>query len=346
MHTALRALGWTPFFQQQLSAEDLAQLTPARVARMHRASLTLWLAGGELDWPLINLTPDAGLPVVGDWVLIDPGREKIVRVLERATFLERRAAGHRLEAQPIVANLDTLMIVTSCNQDFNLRRIERYLVLAREGGVDPVVLLTKKDLHPDPESLVQAVRALDGQVPVLLVNLLCAEDLAMLGPWRVEGRTLGLMGSSGVGKSTLTNALCETGQATQAVRAQDAKGRHTTIARSLHRMRDGGLLIDTPGMRELQLLVSDEAIDDAFEDVRALAQTCRFADCTHQQEPGCAVQAAVADGRLAADRLASYLKLQREHEATLQSLEEKRRRTRSRGKLYRSAQRHKQDRRR
>ena len=260
----------------------------------------------------------AELPVVGDWVVVAPRPDDssgtITAVLPRHTKFSRKTAWQAAEEQVLAANVDVAFLVTSLNEDLNLRRLERYLILAWESGARPVVVLTKADLHPAPELAVAEVATIAGGVPIQVISSLTGDGLdevrAMLGP----GSTAVLLGSSGVGKSTLVNTLAgEELLATQELRS-DGKGRHTTTHRELVQLPTGGLVIDTPGIRELQLWVADEGIDEAFEDITELFTRCRFSDCAHDREPGCAVHAALDDGTLTAERWDSYLKLQRELE--------------------------------
>ena len=228
-------------------------------------------------------------------------------------------------------------MVSSLNQDFNLNRIERYLALANEAGVEPVVVLTKADCCENPQSYTQQVQALDQLLMVVTVNSLDPDSVNKLEPWCCTGKTVALLGSSGVGKSTLLNTLSgKTVQLTHSIREDDDKGRHTTTGRSLHLLPTGGLLLDTPGMRELQLANCEHGIEETFTDIRELATQCKFTDCQHQNEPGCSVRAAINAGKLDERRLTSYLKLMREQAFNQATLAEKRARDRSLGRYYRS----------
>lgn len=329
----LRELGWGAQFQCQLDLDEIAATVPLRVAAIHRAGPDLIGAAG----PRRVAADPTGL-AVGDWLLADPATGALVRVLERKTLLQRRAAGTGRAAQLIAANVDTLFVVSSCNADFNPARIERYLALARQAGIVPVLVLTKADTCDDPAAYVAASGGIDPMLVVEAVNARDPVDVARLAPWCGVGETVALAGSSGVGKSTLINALAGTAVATQGIREDDAKGRHTTTARALHRLPAGGWLIDTPGMRELRLHDVAEGIDAVFDDVAALAGTCRFTDCAHEREPGCAVQAAIAAGDLDPDRLARWRKLRREDARNTASLAEQRRADREFGKHVRSIQ--------
>ncbi|MCG8420764.1 MAG: ribosome small subunit-dependent GTPase A [Proteobacteria bacterium] len=257
-------------------------------------------------------------PAVGDWVAVRPGRKDdtatIAHLFERRSRFVRQAAGRRGEAQVVAANIDAVFVVTSLNRDFNVRRIERYLTTVGESGARPVIVLNKVDLCSDPGPFLDALAAVAPDVPVLLVSALERHGLAELRVHIKRGETVALVGSSGVGKSTLINWLV--GRAIQAVgdvREDDGRGRHTTTHRELIVMPDGGILIDTPGMRELQLWSGGDGVKDTFAELEELATRCRFRDCSHQGEPGCAIVAAVESGQLDRGRLASYFKLKREH---------------------------------
>ncbi|MBY5920746.1 ribosome small subunit-dependent GTPase A [Ferrimonas balearica] len=330
----LAQLGWKPFYQQQLSLEQW-DCRPARVMMVHRNRVVLLSEQGYQDLSLTHLMPAFA---VGDWVLLTEEGE-FATLLERQSLFRRRAAGPGIDEQLIAANIDTLLVVSSCNDDFNLNRLERYLALAYEAEVEPVVVLTKADLHPDPEGLLRQVQALDPLLMVVAINALDAEAANALAPWCSQGRTVALMGSSGVGKSTLINTLLGGEvQSTAGIREDDSKGRHTTTGRSLHPMVQGGLLLDTPGMRELQLTDCEQGVNDAFAEITAFAAQCRFGDCQHENEPGCAVRNAVEEGTLSERRLASYRKLMREQAHNSATLAEKRFRDKAFGKHCRLVQ--------
>ena len=262
--------------------------------------------------------------VVGDWLLVNE-HQQFVRLLERYSCFKRKSAGTGHDYQLIAANVDTAFIVCSMNEDFNPSRIERYLALAETADAEPVVVLTKADLTDQPERWTDNVRRLSKQLQVVAVNALDTHCGETLSDWLQPGNTVVMLGSSGVGKSTLTNSLLgESRQSTQSIREDDAKGRHTTTGRSLIPLPQGGLILDTPGMRELQLADCHDGIVSAFADIQRLAEACRFADCQHDQEPGCAVQAAVEQGSLDARRLANYQKLLREDALNSASLAQRR----------------------
>jgi len=325
--------GWSQFFQSQLSVADLARFSPVRVFAVHRNGLDVAGADYSGRVPPLAGDDDEAEATIGDWLLVDRDSGAPERVLQRKSLFKRKAAGTGRRVQLIAANVDTLFIVTSCNQDFNVARLERYLALAREADVTPVIVLTKADLTDDPRSFVARAARL---MPGLLVECLdarAADEAAHLKPWCGAGETVALVGSSGVGKSTLINTLTGGDIATRAIREDDAHGRHTTTGRALHRLKAGGLLMDTPGMRELQLADAGEGIEDVFADIVALAGTCRFADCSHEGEPGCAVRAALEDGTLDPARYARYRKLAREDAHNSAALHERRARERDFGRM-------------
>ena len=306
---ALIDLGWAEFFSAQLSSDE-TELEPARVSAVHRARLSALAAEGQVELTLGPHITTAEF-AVGDWVLADPHTHRFVRMLERRTLLQRPAEGRR-PLQLAAANVDTLFIVTSSNADFNPARLERYLALANDAGTNPVIVLTKADLADDRDYAAEAA-ALQRDLPVVSVNGKSADAAEALAQWCGTGQTVALVGSSGVGKSTLVNTLVgrtEAPQQTGAIREQDGKGRHTTTARSLHPIAGGGLVIDTPGIRNLQLSDVAFGIDTLFAEITELAPLCKFRNCTHDHEPGCAVLAAVKAGTLDPDRLSRWRKLQ------------------------------------
>lgn len=317
-------LGWGPFFEAQVEVDERRQFLPARVAEEGRGVYRLfaergeWLAelAGRLRFEAVER---AELPAVGDWVLARPpqgeGRALIQRVLPRRGSFSRKVAGRRVDEQVIAANIDTVFLVTSMNREFNLRRIERYLTLVWESGARPVVLLNKADRVEDTSTWQRQAESVSMGVPILVTSGLTGAGLSGLREYVTPGTTAALLGSSGVGKSTLINALVGNGRLrTGAIREDDDRGRHITTARQMIPVPGGGLLIDTPGMRELQMWDSSEGLDHAFVDIEALALQCRFGDCRHLHEPGCAVRRGVSEGALEAARVESYHKLQREQQ--------------------------------
>jgi ribosome biogenesis GTPase len=339
--TALERLGWGPAFASQIDADTLTETPPVRVVAVHRSGLQVM--GDGVD----KTIPPGPEATVGDWLLYDRARPRSSRVLDRKSLIKRRAPGTGREVQLIAANIDTVFIVTSCNADFNVARLERYVALGLKAGIEPVIILTKADLTVDTAPYVDAARAVSGRVPVVALDARGAEPAQALVAWCKPGRTVAFLGSSGVGKSTLTNTLLGTQAiATQAIREDDAKGRHTTTRRALHAMRDGCLVLDTPGMRELQLTDAATGIADVFEDIGALTACCRFTNCQHETEPGCAILTAIEDGSLDPARLARWRKLRAEDAFNAASLADRREKDRAFGKLVRSAINAKSDRKR
>lgn len=336
---SLRELGWGAYFSAQLTAEELADGLPARVFSVQRNGVSVAFEGGGADVPLggrwFQLEPE-DRPTIGDWVVLDAPRTAIRRLLDRKSLLKRVPPGRERDIQLIAANVDTVFLVTSCNDEFNPSRLERYLALALDAGVEPVVVLTKADLAERAEDFVEQVRSLKRDVAVELVDARNPDSLAGVRAWCVRGQTVALLGSSGVGKSTLVNSLSgATVQLTREARDDDDRGRHTTTGRSLHVLPDGGLLVDNPGMRELSLADVDVSAGDLFDDIEALAARCRFRDCGHESEPGCAVRAALEEGVLDPRRLESYRKLKREEARHTETVAETRERFRAQGRRNR-----------
>jgi ribosome biogenesis GTPase len=314
--STLAQLGWNPFFSDQVSVTEDCRCQAVRVISVHRGMVTVSGEGidGSISSSLTEPKGPEDRPTVGDWLLINRADRSLVRILDRTSLFKRPAPGDDRRLQLIAANVDTLFIVTSCDQDFNVPRIERYLVLAREVGVRPVVVLTKADLALAPERFVEAARALQPKLQVELVNGRDPISVARLAAHCGRGETVALVGSSGVGKSTLVNTLKGSDSiATQAVRENDGKGLHTTTVREMHRLGSGsegrGWLVDTPGMRELQMSEVTFGVAEVFDDVLAVSFECRFTNCTHADEPGCAVRLAIAEGALAPARVARWRKL-------------------------------------
>ena len=325
----LEDLGWKAYFGDQLTEEEAERCHPVRVMAVHRGKIAVTGAGSQgLIAPNIPGAGPADIhPTVGDWLLVDGDTLQPIRVLHRMNLFKRRAPGDRRKEQMIAANVDTLFIVASCNQDFSVARLERYLVLAREVGVNPVVVLTKTDLTDTPEAFATAARGIEAGLLVETVNGRDPASVACLARWCGKGETVALLGSSGVGKSTLVNTLRGSDSiTTQAIRAGDATGRHTTTVREMHRLDLGGWLLDTPGMRELQLFDATTGIAEVFDDFALVAQDCRFSDCAHGTEPGCAIRAAIATGSLTEVRFDRWRKLATEDSVNAAQLTRRRRR--------------------
>jgi len=349
----LTQLGWDATRAEQFEPHAAAGLIPGRVAVQHRGAYDVLTERGELRCDVAGRLYDessspADLPAVGDWVGVSPRLDEqagtIQAILPRRTKFSRKTAWQATEEQVVAANVDVVFLVTSLNEDLNLRRLERYLILARESGAEPVILLTKSDLATDVDERLEDVRSIAFDIPVHALSNVTGEGLDAVLAYLPPGVTAALLGSSGVGKSTLINRLVgEELLATREIR-DDGRGRHTTARRELVQLPGGGLVIDTPGMRELQLWVADEGLEEAFVDVTSLFEHCRFSDCSHESEPGCAVKAALADGTLAPERWRSYLQLQAELEHLERRLDkraasEARRRWRSLSREGRAARR-------
>lgn len=337
---ALTSIGWGPYFQQQLCSDDWDSCLVFRVVAVHRGQLTL--SNGERDVTLSlsgkMLTQDRlQQATIGDWVMLSREDGAFVRLLGRKSLFKRKAAGTANLHQMVAANVDTLFIVTSCNDDFNLSRLERYLALAYAAEVTPVVILTKVDLCDSPEEYISQVKSLDRDLMVEAVNALDTTDMSVVHGWCKRGQTVALMGSSGVGKSTLANSLGAEAQKVGGIREGDAKGRHTTTHRSLLQLKDGAILLDSPGMRELQITDCEEGVTAVFADIDLLSQSCRFKDCAHKGEPHCAVQDAIEGGTLAPRRLKNYNKLMAEQRYNSSTLAERRKSDKTFGKHIKSA---------
>ena len=314
--STLFELGWKPFFSEQLAQDEERGCQPVRVMSVHRGMVTV--AGDDFHDSISSSVLDPrgpeDRPTVGDWLLIDSPGRSIVRILDRTSLFKRSAPGNDRRLQLIAANVDTLFVVTSCDQDFNVARLERYLVLAGEVGVRVVIVLTKADLSPHPAGFVEAARLLQAGVQAQLIDARNPESVACLAEHCGAGDTVALVGSSGVGKSTLINTMTASNSiATQAVRESDGKGLHTTTVREMHRLgfgrQGGGWLVDTPGMRELQMSDVTSGLAEVFDDIVGITLQCRFTNCMHTDEPQCAIRAAAAEGRIDPARLARWRKL-------------------------------------
>jgi len=315
----LESLGWDASFADAFRPFEQDGLAPARVAVEHRSEYVVYAEDGELRAELAGrLRHGDEHPAVGDWVAVAlrtaEGRATIQAVLPHRSAFVRKVARSETKPQVVAANVDVVFVVCGLDTNYSARRIERYLTLAWESGAQPVVLLTKADLCDEVEARVYEIESVAFGVPVHSVSAPHGDGVETVRAYVPAGRTAALLGSSGVGKSTLVNTLVgEELLATREIR-EDGRGRHTTTHRQLVPLPHGGLVLDTPGMRELQLWDADEGLHTAFADVDALAAECRFADCAHRHEPGCAVRAALADGALDVERFESWQKLRRELE--------------------------------
>lgn len=333
---ALCAIGWNQFFEEQLASIDGAGFVLARVSAHHGSQVELYGEDGEYRAP-VRSAEAAGKVAVGDWLVLNAADGRAIRRLERKTVLARKAAGEEAKAQILVTNVDTVFIVSSCNEDFNLARLERYLAMALQAGATPVVVLTKADLCEDPAALADRARGLHPGLSVEVMDARRPEQAEVLRAWCGPGQSVALLGSSGVGKSTLAGVLGAGDLATGGIREKDGKGKHTTTSRSLHLLPTGGVLVDNPGVREFQLGECDEGVADLFEDVLRVIAECKFSDCRHEGEPGCAVRAAIASGELDERRYASFVKLQEEQARNARTLAARRERERKQGKTYKAA---------
>ena len=314
--TRLLAIGWPDDAAARATLESLPAGRLARVSAQHRSGYTVATAVDQefsaqalAAWMRPRF-PAEERAVVGDWVLLEPIAEQIVALLPRRTLLKRAAAGESYKQQPIAANVDTVLVVSGLDMDFNPRRLERYLLLVRASGAEPVLVLTKNDLHPDTDVAALLAGIAAHGVAIHRVNAKDPASVAVLHRYLGPGHSAVLIGSSGAGKSTLTNTLLGTQKIkTATVRENDSRGRHTTTHRALIALPQGGCLIDSPGMRELKLTGEESLEEGGFEDIEALASQCRFSDCRHNGEPGCAIAAALESGALDAQRYAGWRKL-------------------------------------
>ena len=322
-------LGWTAHFARQAEADAIH---PLRITEVHRTAVTALGPNGAVS---LTVEDGTGTLAVGDWVAATGGA--VVRLFDRESGLKRQAAGEASREQLIAANITTLGIVTSCNADFNERRLERYLVLAADAGCLPLVILTKADQTADANEYVRRTERLSPLLTAIAIDATDPLEIKRLHAWCRPGDTLALVGSSGVGKTTIRNALTGEEAATQGIREDDAKGRHTTTSRAMVRTVAGGWLIDTPGMRALPLIDVSDGIEAVFADIEDLTLSCRFSDCAHETEPGCAVQAAVANGTLEADRIRRWRKLKAEDMRNSESVAEERKRDKGYGKMVKGA---------
>jgi ribosome biogenesis GTPase len=330
----LEDYGWSEQFAEAFAPLAARGFEAGRVFLQHNKVYLLYTEAGETEAEAtgrlrFHARGAEDLPAVGDWVALrrlpeDARRAKIHELLPRRSKFARKAAGRETEEQIVAANVDTVFLVTGLDNDYNPRRVERYLIMAWESGAAPVVVLNKADVVEDAEELRAEVERVAPGVPVLLLSAKRGEGVEQLEPYVGRGLTVALMGSSGVGKSTIVNRLLGSEvQRTQEVRLSDERGRHTTTHRELFVLPTGGLVLDTPGMRELQLLVSEKGLRETFDDIEEAAARCHFTDCRHENERGCAVREALADGTLDAERYRNYLKMQSEMHHTAALLDQR-----------------------
>jgi ribosome biogenesis GTPase / thiamine phosphate phosphatase len=318
----IKDLGFDEYFNKYYSEYEGKGFSLGRVYIEHRGVYRLYTEYGELMGEVsgkmrYTSSGSDNYPAVGDWVVISPRMEegvaRIHALLPRKSKFSRKAAGSETEEQVVAANFDTVFIVSSLNKNYNLRRLERYLIAAWESGGNPVIILSKTDLCMDAAEKLCEVENIAASVPIHVISSFTGQGMEELNKYFEKGKTVAVMGSSGVGKSTLINSLAgELVLDVQDIRGEDDKGKHTTTHRELVLLPTGGLIIDTPGMRELQLWDGDEGIHDVFNDIENIAANCRFKDCSHDREPGCAVKKAIEEGVMSAERFESYRKLQRE----------------------------------
>jgi ribosome biogenesis GTPase / thiamine phosphate phosphatase len=319
----LKVLGWNNYFEKEFVPFAGSEYVPGRIFEGQKHSYRVLTEKGEVIAEVsgkfrFGAVGQQDFPAVGDWVVLavreDERRATIHKILQRKSKFSRKTAGITTEEQVLAANIDTLFLVTALNNDFNIRRIERYLIIAWESGANPVIVLSKADLCEDVEDKLTQVESVAIGVPVHVVSTIEKFGVKELDRYLFEGNTAALLGSSGVGKSTLINyILGEEIQKVQGLRNDD-RGRHTSTFREMFLLPQGGMLIDTPGMRELQLWNGSEGISEAFEDIEAVSMNCRFSDCKHLKEPGCAVKEAIRNGEIDEKRYENYLKLKKELE--------------------------------
>lgn len=355
----LMLLGWSPEMESEVTSVEKGLYEIGRISAVHRTQLNIAFSPGS---PITHSDPNFveepfsialfasicdsfGPATVGDWVLVDRATNRPHRILNRKTTLTRKAPGKESKIQLIAANVDTLFIVSSCNHDFNLSRIERFLAIAKESGCQPIIILTKADLSDNEQQFAREILHLDSSLVVETLDARVRKQTDVLNYWCKEGKTIALLGSSGVGKTTLANSLiCSLSNnqplPTNEIREDDSKGRHTTTSRSLHRLRSGGILIDNPGIRELQLADCQQAVEEVFDDVLPFLDQCQFRNCNHQTDIGCAAIQAIDDGLLDRRRLKNYLKLIAEQQRNSESLAERHRRDKKLGKMYKTVQSH------
>ncbi|WP_373019277.1 ribosome small subunit-dependent GTPase A [Thiomicrorhabdus sp.] len=349
----LKSLGYNDWFESRADDEKIAAHDVARVVSVHKDSYTVTKGGQEIFAELSgNLLYSADsaidLPTTGDWVYADffddDTHAIIYGVFPRKTLLKRKTAGKLVDFQLIAANIDVAFIIQSLNENFNLRRLERYLVMVNESGIEPIILLSKSDLLPDEEinEIKEKILAISPKTTVMEFSNLNQESIDSIIGLLKSGSSYCLLGSSGVGKTTLLNSIIGGEQfETQSVSKIQSKGRHTTTSRQLVRLENGAMIIDTPGMRELGSLSVDEGLDETFSEILELAQSCKFANCSHTNEKGCAILAAIESGDLSEERYQNYLKMKRESDFNQMSYLDKRKKDKDFGKLVKTTMKNK-----
>lgn len=329
----IETLGWQPFFAQQTSIEEMVETPPVRIVEVHRNAVHI--IGNDID----EMIPTILDTTVGDWLMHNTTDPQLTRVLERKSLMKRHAPGTDRQIQLIAANIDTAFIVSSCNQDFNVARLERYIALTLESEITPVIVLTKADLDENIQTYIDQAQSTSELVSVIALDARGSEPTQKLAQWCKPGQTVAFVGSSGVGKSTLTNALIGSQSAqTQSIREDDAKGRHTTTTRQLHMVPDGCMVMDTPGMRSLQMTDAASGLNDLFSDLHSLSQQCKFRDCKHTVEPGCAIQKAIKKGEIDTVRLARWHKLTAEDTFNTTNVAQRKSKNKTLSKTIRSSQ--------